>query len=120
MIRPTILAISLLVTAGACKKSADTDRHDTAVKQDLTQTRADFEKATADRIAALNAKIDELEKRGDDKAHATAAALRTRRDEAQARLSTFKESAGTTWDQFKADASRSWEQLEKDTDAALK
>jgi chromosome segregation ATPase len=91
-----------------------------AAKQDLAQARAEFETAVNTRIAALDAKITELEKRGDEKSRQLAADFRTRRDQAKTKLATIGEKTSDTWDAFKADVSSGWDQLEKDVNDALK
>lgn len=88
-------------------------------KANLAEARVDFQRATEARIAQLDAKIEELEARGDAKSKQIAADFRKRRDDARAKLAEAGERTESNWEQFKADVSASWDQLEKDVSNAI-
>jgi len=72
------------------------------------------------RGAALDARIDALEKRGDAKAKETAATLRAKRDQARAKLSELDTRTQENWTAFKKDVSDAWDQLDRDVTEATR
>ncbi len=66
----------------------------------------------------LDAKIDELERRGDEAARNAAAVLRAKRDQARAQLGEMKDTTRDNWATFEKHVTDAWDQLERDvTDA---
>lgn len=132
MTRLTFL-ISVALLAGACRERVDDpDRNDfrkpvetvtvektTVVDDDFVTTRTTYETHSRERLSRIDAKIRELEARGEAAASKAAAELRVRRDQLSSRLQTVGQQAKAGWDQFEADMSRSFDELERDLDAAF-
>jgi len=87
---------------------------------DLGAERARLVSAIEERAARLDARIDELEKRGDVKSKETVAMLRAKRDQARAKLSELGSRTQENWQRFERDVADTWSQLERDLDEALR
>lgn len=133
------LLFTVLVTAGAVgacdRKSEDktvvevkkpvevTGTEPSTVKVetiDLEAERSALSKDVEERAARLDARIDELEKRGDEKSKEAAATLRAKRDQARAKMSELGTRTQENWQAFKRDVSDAWDRLEADVTEATR
>ena len=87
---------------------------------DLEAERSARSKSIEERTARLDARIDELEKRGDEKSKEAAATLRAKRDQARAKLSELGTRTQENWQAFKRDVQDSWDALERDVTEATR
>ena len=88
-------------------------------KIDLAQARTEYERSVRERLTKIDARIAQLEAKGDAKSKQAAADLRTKRNEASAKLDRIGERTESNWEEFKADTNRTMDQVEKDLDDAL-
>jgi hypothetical protein len=135
----TILFSSLIVLGaiGACDRNRDdkvvvetqktiegddgTVRQETEVKTiDLESERTSLSRSVEERTMRLDARIDELERRGDEKSKEIAAMLRAKRDQARAKLTELGTRTEENWQGFKRDVSDAWDQLERDVNEATR
>jgi vancomycin resistance protein YoaR len=87
---------------------------------DLETERSALSKSVEERTARLDARIDELEKRGDEKSKEAAATLRAKRDQARAKMNELGTRTQENWQAFKRDVSDAWDQLERDVNEATR
>jgi vancomycin resistance protein YoaR len=87
---------------------------------DLESERAALSRTIEERTAALDAKINELEKRGDAQSKDAVATLRAKRDQARAKLSELGTRTQENWTAFKKDVSDTWDQLDRDVTEATR
>ena len=87
---------------------------------DLEAERSALSKSIEERTAKLDARIDELEKRGDEKSKDAAATLRAKRDQARAKLNELGTRTQENWQAFKRDVGDAWDQLERDVSEATR
>ena len=87
---------------------------------DLEAERSALAKSIEERTAKLDARIDELEKRGDEKSKEAAATLRAKRDQARAKLNELGNRTQENWQAFKRDVGDAWDQLERDVSEATR
>ena len=73
-----------------------------------------------ERLDRIEARIAELEARGDDASRDLAARLRARQDEARTKLGSLKERAREGWNEFEADMSRTFDELEHEVDESFR
>lgn len=113
------------------KKTIERDETGTTVREDvdidvnapevsLEDERSKLSRSIEERTAQLDAKIDALEKRGDEKSKEMAATLRAKRDQARAKLSELGSRTKENWGAFKRDVSDAWDQLERDVTEATR
>ena len=113
------------------KKTVESDETGTTVRKDvdvdvnapsfsLEDERSRLSRSIEERTAQLDAKIDALEKRGDEKSKEMAATLRAKRDQARAKLSELGTRTSENWQAFKRDVSDAWDQLERDVTEATR
>lgn len=139
--RAILFTLITLGAVGACdrnrddkpivetKKTVESDETGTTVRRDvdvnaprvdLEAERSNLARSIEERTAQLEAKIDALEKRGDENSKAMAATLRAKRDQARAKLSELGSSTHENWQAFKRDVSDAWDQLERDVNEATR
>lgn len=87
---------------------------------DLESERVALSKSIEERAAALDAKIDALEARGDAKSKEAVATLRAKRDQARAKLGELGTRTQENWMAFKKDVSDAWDQLDRDVTEATR
>jgi septal ring factor EnvC (AmiA/AmiB activator) len=141
----TVLSVALLGSVGckkdeadkvkAAEKNVDEQRQDireeqkdvdkqkqelTEAKIDLAQARTEYERVTRERLAKIDAKIAQLDAKGDEKSKKAAADLRVRRDQAAAKLNDIGNRTEANWGEFKTDVDRDLTQFEKDVDDATR
>lgn len=73
-----------------------------------------------ERAAALDAKVDALEQRGDEKSKDAVALLRAKRDQARGKLGELGTRTQENWNVFKRDITDAWDQLERDVTEATR
>lgn len=101
----------------------DLTKHETDLDRanaDLTRSKDEYVAAGRERLARIDARINELSARTDAKAHEEAQDLKIRRDELARRLDNASARARTDWDAFKKDVNDGFDKLESDVDDALK
>jgi BMFP domain-containing protein YqiC len=81
--------------------------------------RSRFEQTSRDRMAKLDARIQELEQSASESAHMTAQELRRDRDELAMRIEQVRDQTKPAWDEFQADVEQSFQRLEKRLDDAV-
>ena len=130
-------ALLTLGLVGACKKTEEkrtvevrkpvesettttTTTKKVEVDVDIDKERSDLTTWVEERIHRLDAKIDELEKRGDQKSKDMAATLRAKRDQARGKLSELGKRTKDNWGEFKKDVVDAWDQLEHDVNDAVR
>lgn len=86
----------------------------------LEDERSKLSRSIEERTTQLDAKIDALEKRGDEKSKEMAATLRAKRDQARAKLKELGSSTQENWHAFKRDVSDTWDQLEREVSEATR
>jgi chromosome segregation ATPase len=91
-----------------------------AAQSDLAQARERYSVAAKQRLANVDAKIQQLELRSDATARDTAAKLRVRRDEIANRLNAAGGQVQADWDAYKKAIDDTFDKLDKDVDKALK
>ena len=133
----TMLFTALLAigTIGACDRKTNTERVESRKPvEDQTATpampppsttdvdteRSDLRRWVDERAERLNARIEELEKRGDEKSKQAAASLRVKRDQARAKADELGSRTKDNWQNFKKDVQDAWDQLERDVDEATR
>ena len=103
------------------KKEANEDiaeaKKDVAeAKNDLADARDAWVRDNRDRLAKLDAKIDQLEAKGDAESKKQAARLRAERDSIKGDVDKAEDRANTNWEQFKSGVDKRWENLKADLD----
>ena len=86
---------------------------------EYVRVRSNFETTTRERLAKLDARIQELEQSASESAHQTAQELRKDRDELAMRLGTIRDQAKPKWDEFQSNVEDSFQRLEKRIDDAV-
>ncbi len=86
----------------------------------LEDERSSLSRSVEERTNQLDAKIDALEKRGDDKAKEAAATLRAKRDQARGKMTEIGSRTQENWQAFKVDVSDAWDSLERDVNEATR
>jgi uncharacterized protein involved in exopolysaccharide biosynthesis len=114
-----ILSASLMATA-ACKKTETEQAQVNEANVDLADARAKYIAAAKERLAKIDAKLDELGKRADAASAETVAKLRARRNQLATKLDTMGTQATSGWARFKQDVENGVDAIEKDIDNALK
>jgi hypothetical protein len=133
MLFTTLLALGL---TSACKKTeekqtvevrkpVETETTTTTTKTvdvdvDIDKERSDLTTWVTERVNRLDAKIDALEKKGDEKSKEMAATLRAKRDQARGKMSELGQRTKDNWAEFKKDVTDAWDQLERDVDDATR
>jgi|MudIll2142460700_1097286.scaffolds.fasta_scaffold20865_2 septal ring factor EnvC (AmiA/AmiB activator) len=118
----TAIASASLMTSAACKQTK-TEGEQTQVdkaNEDLAAARTKYIAAAKERLAMIDAKIDELGKRADAASSEAAEKLRARRDQLATKLDAMGKQAASGWASFKQDVERGVDSIEKDIDNALK
>ena len=87
---------------------------------DLDAERTALTRSVDERAMRLDARIDELERKGDEKSKQAAATLRAKRDQARAMLSELGMRTEENWQTFKRDVSDAWDALERDVNEATR
>lgn len=87
---------------------------------DLEQERENLSRSIDERMRRLDARIDDLERKGDAKSKEMAATLRAKRDQARGKLSELGSRTEENWVAFKRDVSDTWDQLERDVEEAVR
>jgi hypothetical protein len=87
---------------------------------DMEAERAALSRTLDERIAAIEAKINAIEQRGDDKSKEAVATLRAKRDQARGKLSDLETRTVENWVAFKKDVSDTWDQLDRDVTEATR
>lgn len=91
------------------------ERQDVAeAKGELSDERAEYKAKLKTRLDDMDRKLDELERRGDERSKETAAKLRIRRDELSAKMDRAGDKADGNWEEFKKDVGGAFDSLEKD------
>lgn len=85
----------------------------------LAKARANYITTTRERLARIDAKINELEARGEMKSKDAAITLRARRDALAGKLDQAGSRVDAEWDEFKSDLDDTFSKIEKDVDGAL-
>ena len=88
-------------------------------RPELAQARANYAVTTRERLAKLDARINELEARGNAVARDAAIALRARRDALAAKLDTAASRLDEEWTEFRDDMEATFKKIEMDLDDAL-
>ncbi|HUS27985.1 MAG TPA: hypothetical protein VMZ53_05735 [Kofleriaceae bacterium] len=86
---------------------------------EYVRVRSSFETSSRERLAKLDARINELEQSASESAHQTAAELRKDREELAVRLESAREQAKPAWDEFQSNVEDSFQRLEKRLDDAV-
>jgi hypothetical protein len=125
------ILFSTLIALGATA-ACDRDRNEnepittsktvepTRTEVDIDTERSDLRRWVDERMTRLDARIDELEKKTDDKSRETAATLRAKRDQARAKLNEMGDRTKDNWTSFKKDVQDWWDQLDRDADEAAR
>jgi hypothetical protein len=87
---------------------------------DIESERTALSRSIDERAAALDAKIDALEQRGDAKSKEAVATLRAKRDQARGKMTELGARTQENWATFKKDVSDTWDQLERDVNEATR
>jgi hypothetical protein len=96
------------------------DQNTTTHPIDLEQERSTLAHSIELRTEQLDAKIDELERRGGANAKDAVATLRAKRDQARAKLGELHKTSRDNWEPFKRDVLAAWNQLERDVNEATR
>jgi septal ring factor EnvC (AmiA/AmiB activator) len=87
---------------------------------ELAKARANYIVTTRERLAKIDARINDLELRADAKAKDAAVGLRARRDMLAAQLDQASNRIDASdWDDFRGDLEDTFKQIEKDVDRAF-
>lgn len=114
------IASGFLMTSAACKKTETEQVQVDKASEDLADARAKYVAAAKERLAKIDAKIDELGKRADAASAKAVAELRVRRDQLATKLDATGKQAASGWASFKQDVERGVDSIEKDIDNALR
>jgi hypothetical protein len=88
--------------------------------ENLDTERSDLRMWVDARVERLNARIDELQQRGDARSKQMAESLRVRRDQARAKLDDMNSQTSDNWQAFKTDVQNTWDQLDRDVNEAIR
>ncbi len=106
------------------KDVAEENRDVAAANRDLNQAkgeldaaRDEFVRVSREKLAKIDARIGELEAKGDAKSKSAAADLRIRRNELSARLDRAGDRTNANWQELKADLDTGFDKLQADIDA---
>jgi type IV secretory pathway VirB10-like protein len=86
---------------------------------EYARVRTQYETTSRERLAKLDARINELEQSASESAHQTAQELRKDRDELAMRIDQIREQAKPAWDDFQAKVDDGFQRLEKRLDDAV-
>jgi hypothetical protein len=132
------LMAALIAGSGACNRHDDKmDKANTQMQKaaedlnvknrdvakdegDLAAARDRYVTSARERLAQVDAKINELSAKADAKSRETAASLKVRRDEIAHEIDVSKDHASKDWDSFKKSVDDSFDKLENDVNDALK
>jgi len=119
------LASATLMMGAACKKtdSAPQGSPPTEIDKgnaDLVDARARYTTAAKERLARIDARIDDLSQRADAESKEAVAKLRARRDQVAASLDALSHQAASGWETLKQDVDHGVDAIEKDVNTALK
>jgi uncharacterized phage infection (PIP) family protein YhgE len=101
------------------KEMMKQQRELTEAQGNLAKARVNYVTAARERLAKLDAKIDELEARGDAKSKDAAITLRARRNALAAELDTAGSRIDAEWDKFRSDLDDTFQKAEKEVKEAL-
>lgn len=104
------------------KEQADVakQQHELSAAQgDFAQARERYSVAAKQRLADIDAKLQQLEMKADASAKGAAAKLRVQRDALATKLSAVGNEAQSNWDTFKKDVDDGFDRLESDVKDAL-
>jgi septal ring factor EnvC (AmiA/AmiB activator) len=102
------------------QKDVDKQRQELAeAKVDLDQAKAEYARVTNDRLMKIDARINELEAKGDEKSKKAAADLRLQRNQMSAKLEMAGQRTEANWEEFKTDVDREFTEFEKSVDRAF-
>lgn len=121
--RTILLSIVLLACNNpqpgpTAQKATDEPSQLDKAHSDVTDARDRYIAVAKQRLAKLDAQIDDLAKRADSSS--TAAALRARRDQLASKLDEMSRDPGATWERFKHDLDGAADSIEKDVERATK
>lgn len=86
---------------------------------ELATAQVNYVAAVRERLARLDAKINDLSAKPDAKSKDAAIALRARRDALAVKLETAPSVTAAQWDDWRKDVDQTFGQIEKDADDAL-
>ena len=101
------------------KDVAEANRDLNQAQRELGAERDEFVRINREKLATIDARIAELEAKGDAKSKQLAADLKVRRNELSAKIDRAQDRTSANWAEFKADVDRTYEGLKKDIDDAL-
>ena len=110
------------VPAPATTETAPAETERSPLKDDdheYVRVRSNFETTSRERLAKLDARIQELEQSASESAHQTAQELRKDRDELAIRLDSIRQQAKPKWDEFQSSVEDSFQRLENRLDEAV-
>ena len=101
------------------KDVTEANRDLAQAKTELSAERDEFVRINREKLASIDARINELEAKGTAKSKQAAADLKVRRNELSAKIDRAQERTSANWAEFKSDVDRTYEQLKADIDAAF-
>lgn len=124
MTRLLIVLTSALLATSACRDRADTEhtrfgKATETANDDFAHTRNTFDTHARERLSRIDARIRELEARGETKGRQMLPELRAKRDEAARELAEIGRETKAGWDRFESDLSRRLDEIERELDARL-
>jgi len=88
-------------------------------KAELAAARDEFMRVSREKLARMDAQIQQLETKADAKSKKVAADLRVRRNQLAAKIDRASDRTAENWNEFKADVDKNFEEIQNELDKAF-